>query len=161
MVGSYTEHAGDSRGPVLRKLCLAEITAKYVGAPYKLGASSMEEGYDCITLLLALAEDFGVELPDSFEGLTRDTYATAWQKDQDKQLMLRFINFLGTETEHARPGDILIVEGKNGITVGISGGNRSFLSSFMDIGVRVISLQPYIIRKAFKWGRDQSKHRAV
>lgn len=137
------------------RLRLVEIIGKYNGAPYKLGGSSREEGYDCFSLALALAEDFGVSIPKVFKGQTMETYSELWLKDRDKakQVMFGLFAELGKSIPISRVfvGDVMIIEDKVGENVGTHAGKDLLLSAFTDIGVQLVSIGDFRIKGVYRW----------
>jgi len=136
---------------------LAIMTAKYVGTPYKLGGWSREEGFDCLSLMLSIADDRGIEVPEEFEGVTRETYAELWETNKKKaeRLLFKFAASLGQEIppHRAFAGDLLIAKSKadGSLVLAIHAGQSLMLSAFTDTGVDLVGLDHYEIKKAYKW----------
>jgi len=145
---------------------LARITAKYVGAPYKLGGKSKTEGFDCLSLIVALARDFKKEMVQDFKGIKMDQdlkrmietdYVEVWISDRDKvkQLMFDFVSSLGDPIPPSKAfvGDLLILESKRlkEITIGIHAGGDLILSAFTNAGVKLAKMSLFNIRAAYKW----------
>ena len=140
------------------KPSLVEITSKYVGAPYKLGGWSVEEGFDCVSLIATIGEDIGLKMPKSFGDYDRSSYVEIWNKKplEAKKLMLRFIASLGKEIESnfSSAWDLLVIMNRKdplSFIVGINAGNGLVLSAFTDIGVNLVSLKSAGIRKVYRW----------
>jgi hypothetical protein len=138
------------------KVRMNEVTAKYIGAPHKLGGKSIEEGFDCFSLLLELGEEFGVEIPDEFEDLDRDNYVDLFEEDRAKAAG-RMVDFIKSVAEEipihtAFVGDIYVLEDNKGnIFTGIHAGNDLIFSSFFGDGVKCNHLRHYKIRSAYRW----------
>ena len=142
------------------RIKLIEVMRKYTDAPYKLGGSSVEEGYDCFSLVLALGEEFGVTIPDTFKGQTRETYGKMWLKDPDKakQVMLELFGELCEELRigQAFVGDIFILENDEGMNVGIHAGNSLVITAFTDIGVRLANIGNFEVKGVYRWFRERN-----
>jgi len=138
------------------KLGLADITKKCVGAPYALGKENEGGGFDCLSLILWFCEKVGIDPPESFEGVTRESYAKLYKLDRDKAnaVFLRFIATLGDEIPASRAfaGDILVCTPKTsgGLAVGIHGGGDNLLAAFESRGVTLANLRAYRILKAYR-----------
>jgi len=135
---------------------LNEITQKYVGCPYKLGGKNTTEGFDCISLIFALANDLGITLSESYGGVTLSSYPELWQShpEKAKRLLLRFISSLGEAIPVGKAfvGDLLILETENGeLFVGMHAGHDLILSAFTDIGIALMTTRACTIRSAYRW----------
>jgi len=140
------------------KPSLVKVTSKYVGAPYKLGGWSVEEGFDCISLIVTIGEDIGLEMPKNFGGYDRSNYMKIWMEEPSKakELMLEFVASLGREIKpnFSSAWDLLVIVNKKSPTsfvVGINAGNGLILSAFTDIGVDLIPSKSVEIRRAYRW----------
>ncbi len=138
------------------KVRLNEITAKYIGAPHRLGGKTFEDGYDCFSLCLALGEDFGQKIPYDFEDLDQENYVALFEKDKKKAIkrMIDFLKSVAREipAHEAFVGDIYILEDSQGnIFSGIHAGNDLVMSSFIEFGVRCEHLRKYTIRGVYRW----------
>jgi len=133
----------------------ADIARKYVGCPYRLGGWSREEGYDCVSLIVSVLRDYGIDAPLAFEDLDKQNYADLWKqnKEQAKSILIRYLLRLGKDVNpcFAFTGDILFISSSGIITAGLHGGNDLVLSAFTDRGVALANLQPYKIEKAIRW----------
>jgi cell wall-associated NlpC family hydrolase len=139
-----------------RKLKLAEIVGDYIGAPYKLGGSSYDEGFDCLRLVLKFGEDnIGVKIPDSYGGVTLDTYPELWEKDpvKAKILMLGLFEEIAEKIPpyKAFVTDILLLRDQEGDNVGIHVGQGLVLSVFTNIGVQLANINGFEVRGAYRW----------
>jgi cell wall-associated NlpC family hydrolase len=86
---------------------LAEIwLADYLGAPYRLGGMSRQEGYDCLSLVFTLLCRLGADLKP-FWG-ERDI--TNYWIDYDLEQLPEWVRSLGEEIDVRRrqPGDVLL-----------------------------------------------------
>lgn len=138
------------------KVRLNEITAQYIQAPHKLGGDNSQDGFDCFSLCLALGEDFGIEIPETFEDLDRRNYVELFEKNPKKAIkrMIDFLKSVAREipAHEAFVGDIYILEDKRGnVFSGIHAGNDLVISSFIEFGVRCEHLRKYTIRGVYRW----------
>jgi len=128
---------------------MAELTSKLVGEEYRLGK------HDCLSVIIYFCEAWGIELPDEFEGYTRDNYAELYNIDNEKAIdaFARFISTLGEEVPPDRlaTGDFILAEyaGKKGIFV--HGGSGVGICAFADKGISATILKPYTVLKAYRW----------
>jgi len=132
-----------------------KIVDKYAGAPYKLGGRSRAEGYDCFSLVLALGEDFGVVVPETFEGQTMETYSKLWMDDpgEAKRVMLELFGKLAKKIPVGKmfASDILILDDGGEGNVGIHAGKDLALSVFTDVGVRLVNIRIFRVTGAYRW----------
>jgi cell wall-associated NlpC family hydrolase len=137
----------------------ADIARKYVGSPYKLGGWSRESGFDCVSLIVTILNDYGINPPMKFEGLNNKSYAALWtgNKQKAKSVLFRYLLGLGSEVKtcFAFTGDIIFISGNGKLTAGIHGGNDLVLSAFTDRGVALANLQAYSIERAIRWAKPQ------
>jgi cell wall-associated NlpC family hydrolase len=144
----------------MKRLRLAKVAAKFVGAPYRLGGRSRNEGYDCLSLVLGLAEEWGIRIPEGFEGIEAGTYPAYWESDPEsaKAMLIRFAASLGGEVlpHHAFAGDLLVLRPRlqpEIVILGLHAGGDLVLSAFTDLGVALLSLRLFRIEKAVRWAR--------
>jgi len=142
-----------------KRLNMVGVTSQFVGSPYALGHASRSQGFDCISLLLAMANKMDLPVPDEFEGVTRETYPELWNTDKEKAkaVLFRFLATLGEEVKpkFAFTGDLLILKNRQTgtLTIGIHAGGDKIMSAFTDVGIKVIDLRLYKIKRAFRWRR--------
>ena len=135
---------------------MVEITKKYVGAPYKLGGQSIEEGLDCFSLILAITEDLGYEVPNEFGGYTRETYPELYTCDPVKarKIMLKFISSICDKINPCliRPKDLVILHNnETGNTfLGMFSGSNMVLTA-PETGVGLFDLSLYNVRGVFRY----------
>ena len=140
----------------MRKLRLAELTSRLVGAPYKLGGHGVDTGFDCYSLLLAACDFWNTEVPRAFDGLTVDNYPERFRADPDgtKQILFKALASMGKEIKpsEAFAGDILVTstKGTNFFGVGIHAGGDSILATYLERGVQIMPLRGYNIIKAYR-----------
>jgi len=137
---------------------VVELTKKYVGVPYKLGGKSVEEGLDCFSLILAVGEDLGYDLPYEFEGCTRDTYAELFASSPlaAKRLMIAFLNsaYEKISPRRLRPKDLVLLSNPDtgNIVVGVYSGSNMVLTA-PESGVALFELSLYTIKGAYRYAR--------
>lgn len=139
---------------------LAILTSNLVGAPYKLGGQTVDEGLDCLSVVDYVANFWDQPLPDEFEGMTRENYKACYEADPvgAKKTFLRLVKTLGHEilpTSGAFAGDLLVIQVKGKpetIGVGIHAGNNLCLSAFELHGVALVDLRAYEILHVYRWG---------
>lgn len=142
-----------------KRLNMVRVTSQFVDSPYALGQASRSQGFDCISLLLGMAAKMDLSVPDEFEGVTRETYPELWDtnKEKAKAVLFRFLSTLGKEITpaFAFTGDLLILKNRQTgtLTIGIHAGGDKIMSAFTDVGVKVIDLRLYKIKRAFRWRR--------
>lgn len=137
-------------GKRTKGLRFAEFTGRSVGRPYKLGET------DCLSLVLSFLDHAGVEIPDSFDGVTRENYPALYRVDprRAKEILLRWITTVGEEIppSHAFTGDILVVrvKGKEDWGIEIHAGGDLALGAFAKQGIGLETLRGYDILKAYR-----------
>ena len=133
---------------------LAENVEYFRGSPYKLGGKSRDEGYDCVSLILAFMRKYDVPIPNELDGMTEETYPAFWKMNvrKSEKTLVRLLNVLGDEVrDFPLPGDLLLLWRGRLSVVGILVGQNLFLSAFTDDGVQTASLSGYVIKRAFRW----------
>ena len=135
---------------------LAEITSKYVGAPFKLGSRNRDEGFDCFSLVFCLARDLGKNPPAAFGELTLDNYAALYSMDEHAAIdaMIEYAekNLREVPASAAFAGDLLIMQDHSGGRfVALHAGNNFIISSFQNLGVSIARLGTFKLDRVFKW----------
>jgi cell wall-associated NlpC family hydrolase len=135
---------------------LAEITSKYVGAPFKIGGQSRADGFDCFTLVFCLARDLGKRVPDEFDGLTLDNYPALYATSEDAAIekMIEFAeaNCREVPISSAFVGDLLIMrDHSGGRFAALHAGNDFIISSFTNLGVSIARIRTFVLDRVFKW----------
>ena len=99
-----------------KKIQLASLTSKWMGAPYEEYGNKPKRGCDCFSFMLSMLEDYGIKLPDEFEGIKRDNYMNLWYKSRNKAIKMihRFLLSVTTEKElnRLRSGDMILAKHK-------------------------------------------------
>jgi len=137
------------------KIPFVEISSKYVDAPYKLGGFNRSEGFDCLSLIISLGRDLGIDMPTEFGGYTIYNYGTLWESDIRKAKVL-LLNYIRNVCEEIHIGkifvpDVVLVDDETDSFFGIVAGNGTILSSFIHYGVQTIPMRNLVIRRAFRW----------
>ncbi len=135
---------------------LAEITSRYVGAPFKLGGQSFEDGFDCFSLAFHLARDLGKDPPAEFGELTLDNYSNLYALDEqaavDSMIEYAEKNFREVPAASAFVGDLLIMaDNQGGRFAALHAGNNYIISSFQNLGVSIAKLRTFRLDRVFKW----------
>ncbi len=140
---------------VTYKLRMAEVVGDFIGAPYKLGGRSRHEGFDCLSLVLAMGEKLGFDVPDSFDGFDYDSYPELWLSDESKakRIMIRLVSELGSKIEPhlAFAPDILVLGLEEDVLVGVHVGKDLFISAFVNAGVDFDNIRKYDIVGVYRW----------
>ena len=150
---------------------LFTVFKAYIGAPYGLGGWSRETGFDCASLVCSVMRDlYGVAVPETFEGETRESYARLWQDNPAlaTRLLIRFAVSLGQSipVHQAFAGDILVMthgaesRAQSGhyapcampyaFFLGIHAGNDTFMGVFEGRGVALARFEQAQIRKVIR-----------
>ena len=143
-----------------KKMRLAEITKKYVGAPYKLGSFDPKEGLDCLSLVLNFTRDLSGEVPEEFDGVTIDDYPKLW-KEEPIKAKKKFVGFLAStfkeiDRRRSLPGDIIVCTDNNGkFVIGINAGNGQFLTVVENEGVRKLRISDFTLKRVYRCQRQQ------
>ena len=133
----------------------AEITGKYINKSFK--------EYSCMGFLYAFYTELGVFVPNSFEDLTLDNYASSYKKDpRETQIrMLKLIRSLGKPSKATLPhlADLLVIAQnttrkgviKPGLFPAVYVGKGQAISSFIGAGVTTFELdknqRPIVARR--------------
>lgn len=141
-------------------VCIAEITRAYISKPYALGTPG--QGLDCFSLVYDyLKTRMGDQIPDTFRGLTLDTYGEVFQADPvgAKSIMVDFISEHLQEIPPgmAFAGDILLLQLTGTDTMpflAIHGGQSQAVAASPEYGVRPWSLSHYTIKRAWRCHRQ-------
>lgn len=140
---------------------LAEITSRYVGAPFKLGGQSFDEGFDCFSLAYYLARDLGKDPPAEFGELTLENYSNLYALDEiaavDAMIEYAEKNFREVPRSSAFVGDLLIMaDNRGGRFAALHAGNNYIISSFQNLGVSIAKLRTFRLDRVFKWEKIYS-----
>jgi hypothetical protein len=141
-----------------RGLRFYAYSQQQVGRPYGLGQA------DCLTLLLDLCEHAGVPVPESFEGVTRESYADLYRTDPRRanEILMQFLESVADPipTERTITGDILVAVPRHQpdhepFLLIRAGGDR-VLGAFADRGrVDLGPIRGYQVLRAYRLRRPQ------
>jgi hypothetical protein len=127
----------------------ADIVGDFANAPYNENGWGQEGvvGYSCLGLCYAYCQKRGYELPEkiknlSFEGIKIDTFHEYAKRSKGAALIKLFKLFqsIGKEIPvHQKiAGDLVLVKATGETYPAIYVGNGQFMSSFGDVGVKVV-----------------------
>lgn len=124
----------------------ADVVKEILEKPYKLGG--FKEGFDCLSMFLTFCDKKGIQLPDQWQGWTRENYAARWEAGEGRAEMYEFLHSLGEEVEdinYLREDDIVMLAvdmGENIIFTmpSIYLGNNHLLIVSIETGAIVIPL---------------------
>ena len=141
---------------VISKPGLAQISSKYVGAPYRMGGWSRQNGFDCFSLLYIIAvNDYKMTLPKTFGGYTLDNYKDFWENCPrgTTRALIKYIRSVTdpVKKNYGLAGDVLILRGDHNIFLGMRSGTSMILSSFEDAGVTISPLKYYKLLESRRW----------
>ena len=140
------------------KLRFAEWSGRHLGKAYVLGLN------DCLSLAIDFCEHVGIEVPDEFEGVTRDGYASFYKEAPGTAFRI-FCRWIATIADRIDPafiftGDLMIVrpksdgETKGEMVVIHSGGDR-IMGAFHNLGrIDYSSVRAYDILRAYRLKRS-------
>lgn len=133
-----------------RDIVYSFFTKEMLREKYQLGT------FDCLQLIKRLGREKGLDVPESFQGITWENYTEIWEEDQvrAKKLVIDFLLYIGKEVSlnQIQTGDILVYElVKNEISIGIYIGDKVF-SIYSDVGARSIKRTSFLnILKIIRW----------
>jgi len=140
-------------GPILRK---------FIGAPFKVGGRSKNEGYDSFSFFYLLHKERGYGVPFSFDFLDApdvnfDNYAELWEEDPERTESLLWSYILAVTEPHPNImylecGDVVIVKDKDDdIHSCIWLGNDLVGVATKDYGIQALDRRYFDIIEGRKW----------
>ena len=120
--------------------------AKYIGVRFKVHGRSLEEGFDCYGLQIALNKELGKELPD-LEG---------YKRADDDDFNNNYVDILSQldmkKVDDIQPTDeLLFYSGNKAVHIGMALGNDLFIHCDR-FGVRINKLSSYGRRyEVYRW----------
>lgn len=137
----------------------AEITSKYVGAPFRIGGQSRAEGFDCWTVCFCIARDLGKDPPEVMGELTLDNYSALYESDEQAAIdaMIQYCekNLTEIPPTQAFVGDLMIMKDNKGSRfAALHAGNDFIISSFENLGVSIAKLRTFKTDRVFKWEKS-------
>lgn len=88
----------------------ADAVKEILEKPYQLGG--FKDGFDCFSMFLTFCDMKGIEIPDEWQGWTRENYAARWERGEGRAEMYEFLHSLGSEVEdinYLRENDIVLL----------------------------------------------------
>lgn len=135
------------------------ILSRLIGAPYKLGGQSKDDGFDCLSFIVNANKERGLPIPESYKGITLDSYADLWNKDRNeaKKILMDFIYDHTTETTfgYIEVGDIAIMAINKEVVPTFWCGNNKIAVMVNNIGARLVDYRIGIPLAFRKWIREQ------
>lgn len=122
---------------------------KYLDKPFKADGID-ENGYGCMGLIYAYAQDIGKPIPDHYGDWTLGNYYVRHQTNPRvaEQVLLSFYAEIGiyVSIRSILAGDILIISTKDGgLFPGIYCGGNKFIASYLNAGTRVFEFNKIIM----------------
>jgi hypothetical protein len=138
-----------------------EITKKYNNVKYKLGGSNLNEGIDCLNMILLFLKDIGKDVDDClngnktfiFKGKTLNINNYLEELESEEELHNAFNEFIKqnfTKVNKMKKGDICRYEFKNMLGTGIYIGKDSLMCNFRDCGVKNIKIKNMKIAEIYR-----------
>jgi cell wall-associated NlpC family hydrolase len=130
---------------IRNKKTFAEITAGFIGRPFRKGGRSKESGFDCVGFIYNFTLTRGKYFPDALGDIDLQNYPDFYTNHSDKieNALNDLFDSFGTEVTIGGklPGDIMIVRHKNGnVFPAVYAGNGNGIASFLNVGVRLFPL---------------------
>ena len=120
---------------------ILEVSKSFLGAPYKLGGQSPEEGFHCASYIYCFYRDIGADIADHEGDLNLKNYAEAWAQkpEQTKAALLRFMLGIGEKVnpKFLWPGDLALIKSEEKLTSAIYLGNGNFLTLDVRVGIMI------------------------
>lgn len=141
-----------------KKPILSDITKNFIGAPYKLGGESRQEGYDCLSMIRCFYSYYGLTLGYPFidgKELTKEGYMVYFSTHAEdgswKAPYLRYLLSLGKKVDknYIRTGDLLILNNDDLIVPAIVIGNACAMV-MLNIGITAVPLRNLRIIEVIK-----------
>lgn len=138
-----------------------KLTQKYVGVPHKLGSWNLQEGIDCLALLILFRQDMGEDVSgylNSTKGfdykgkfISKESYMKEL-KDFDEMVdaLKSFIRTTYKKTNTKVKGCVCFYKIKDIEAIGIYLGQGLMLSSFETYGCKVIKIRNNPIMEIYK-----------
>ena len=137
------------------KFNLSNIVGKYIGVPYELGGRSFS-GMDCLGLVNSIGREFGISIPDEFEGICDGGAADLWTESPEvaKRTLVSYVLSLGEKINLPSlfPSDlVLFKDGSGDLGIGVYVGNGLILASFVGEMIDIVQRDTYPIKAAIRW----------
>lgn len=139
-----------------KEIKLAEITGKYIGCDYTVYGKSVEEGFDCLSLMLKFMDEYKIEHSGSIKGWNLTNYYDLWSEDRDKAIEI-WTEYLQKHTKEIdmkdiKPGDFILLENieTGELFYNIFAGNNKAITVHPQSGVITVSLRKVKILRVFQ-----------
>jgi len=120
----------------------AELVAKFLDVPYKLGGMSFK-GMDCVSFIYLFNKLYGVDLPEGLGSYKFIDYQEIYKKmgAKGKEIFADYIRSFTKEADKPQKGDILIMKNNSGeYMFAIFIGNNNILFNDVKLGNIVLPL---------------------
>lgn len=139
-----------------------ELTKRYNNVDYKAGSWDINEGLDCLSLIILFLEDMGFDVEKYKNGehtfkygdkeFNANNYAEILDNRKDAtKALFSFIKSKFVKVDKTKKGDVVILSTSNDITVGIYTGQQTVLTSVEGYGCKVIKIKNFDVLGAYRW----------
>lgn len=139
-----------------KEIKLAEITGKYIGCDYTPYGKTVEEGFDCLSLMFKFMDEYKIEHSGSIKGWNLTNYYDLWNEDRDKaiEIWTEYLQKYSKEIDikDIKPGDFILLKNNktNELFYSIFAGNDKIIAVHPQGGVIIISLRKFKILRVFQ-----------
>lgn len=139
-----------------------DITKKYNRVKYKQGGWNIKEGLDCISMILLLFKEIGMNVDDYIEGkkgfvyngnlLTANNFLDYLSNPDEINVVLRlFIQEICVKVNKMQKGDVCFFKYKNVIpAAGLYLGQGTVMCSFAKLGIKNLKLRNFEITEIYR-----------
>jgi cell wall-associated NlpC family hydrolase len=135
---------------------LSNITARFIGVPYKLGSMDRKEGLDCFSLVVNYLREIGYDIDNetTFKGFDFSNYGKAFE--EYPKILNVGLEWLSGFLEEVPPNgavasDIIFAQLKSNVPAfGIEAGNGYMITVTVEQGVTAINKKYYTIERVFR-----------
>jgi len=145
-----------------RKKSWYKITEKYNAIKYKQGSWDIDEGLDCISMIVLFMKDIGKSVDDWITGskafeykgnhLTATTFLDYLSdKNEITKALKSFLKYTCKKVDRMSKGDIVFFNYRKDILFGIYLGGGLVMCSFETYGIKKIKLRNFDIMEIYRW----------
>jgi len=139
-----------------------EITEKYNAIKYKQGSWDIDEGLDCISMIVLFMKDIGKDVDDLIDGskgfeykgniLTATTFLDyVNDKVEINKALKLFIKQHCNKVDRMKKGDIVFFNYRKDILLGVYLGAGLVMCCFETYGIKKIKLRTFNIMEIYRW----------